>query len=108
MQSFWRSAARGGLFLLAALICCLPALAQQTLGSLNGTVLDPSGAAVSGATVTATNAAINVTATATTQGTGFFQIFNLPIGMYKVRISAEGFQVTEMSAVRCRRRAPQR
>ena len=57
-------------------------LAQQTLGSLNGTVVDSSGAAVPGATVTVTDAAINYSTTTTTQGTGFFQIFNLPIGTY--------------------------
>ena len=98
-QSFWRSLAWSGLFLLAVFTCCLPSLAQQTLGSLNGTVVDPSGAAVSGATVTATNSAINVTSTTTTQGTGFFQIFNLPIGTYVVKVSAEGFEVTELSAI---------
>ena len=98
-QTFWRSVVRAGLFLAAVFICCLPGLAQQTLGSLNGTVVDPSGAAVAGATVTATNAAINVTATTTTQGTGFFQIFNLPIGTYVVKIGREGFEVTELSGI---------
>jgi hypothetical protein len=73
--------------------------AQQTLGSLNGTVVDTSGAAIPGATVTATDAAINVTATATTQATGFFQIFNLPVGTYVVRVSREGFEVTELSKI---------
>ncbi len=99
MNQSWRSVARSGLFLLAVLICCMPGLAQQTLGSLNGTVLDQSGAAVGGATVTATNVAINVTATTTTQGTGFFQIFNLPIGTYVVKISREGFEVTQLTAI---------
>lgn len=85
------------LLLLALAVCT--SSAQQTLGSLNGTVSDPSGAAVAGATVTATNAAINVTATTTTQGTGFFQIFNLPIGTYVVKISREGFEVTVLDAI---------
>jgi hypothetical protein len=74
-------------------------LAQQTLGSINGTVVDPSGAAVVGATVTATNAAINVSATATTSGTGYFQIFNLPIGTYVVKVSREGFEVTQLTSI---------
>jgi hypothetical protein len=98
-QSFWRSVARYGLLVLVAWICSLEALAQQTLGSLNGTVLDPSGAAVSGAAVVATNSAINVTQTTTTQHTGFFQIFNLPIGTYSVRISVPGFQTTELKGI---------
>jgi hypothetical protein len=84
---------------LAVFLCSLPGAAQQTLGSINGTVMDPSGAAVSGATVTATNAAINVTSSTTTSGTGYFQIFNLPIGTYVVKVSREGFEVTQLTAI---------
>ena len=52
-------------FLTFVLCCCfltsvLVARAQQTLGSLNGTVLDSSGAAIPGSTVTANDAAIGV------------------------------------------------
>ena len=98
-QSFWRSVAVRGLLFLAVLTCCLPIVAQGTLGSLNGTVLDPSGAAVGGAKVTATNAAINVTSTATTSATGYFQIFNLPIGTYVVKVGHDGFDTTEVSGI---------
>jgi hypothetical protein len=98
-QTFRRSVARHGLLSLAVLLCTLSGLAQQTLGSLNGTVVDPSGASVPGAVVTATNAAINVTASATTSGTGYFQIFNLPIGTYVVKVSREGFEVTELNKI---------
>ena len=90
MNHSWRSVARCGLFVLAVWICCSPALAQQTLGSLNGTVLDQSGAAAAGATVTATDSAINVTQTTTTQRTGFYQIFNLPVGTYTVKVTHAG------------------
>ena len=78
-RSFWRSVVCCGLFAMAMILCALQASAQQTLGSLNGTVVDATGAAVTGATVKVTDVAINVTATTTTQKTGFFQIFNLPI-----------------------------
>ena len=98
-QSFRRSVARCGLFVLAAWIGCLHGLSQQTLGSLNGTVVDPSGAAVAGATVSATNPAINVTQITTTQNTGFFQIFNLPIGTYTVKVSMQGFETTELKGI---------
>ncbi len=50
---------RKNLLLLVFSVLCIfvvSAKAQQTLGSLNGTVLDPSGAAVGSATVTATDA----------------------------------------------------
>ena len=98
-RNFWRSVARCGLLVLAVLLYTSSGLAQQTLGSLNGTVVDPSGAAVTGATVTATNAAINVTASTTTSGTGYYQIFNLPIGTYVVKIAREGFEVTELEGI---------
>jgi hypothetical protein len=72
---------------------------QQTLGSLNGTVVDSSGAAVPGASVTVTNTAINFTATTTTQGTGFYQVFNLPIGNYVVKVGHEGFETTQLKGI---------
>ncbi len=75
------------------------ASAQQTLGSLNGTVLDGSGAAVPGSTVTATDAAIGVTRTTKAQANGFFQIFNLPVGTYSVRATHEGFETTDLTGV---------
>jgi hypothetical protein len=86
------------------LFCCLltsglTARAQQTLGSLNGTVLDGSGAAVPGSTVTATDSAIGVTRTTKAQSSGFFQIFNLPVGTYSVKATHEGFETTELMGV---------
>jgi hypothetical protein len=98
-RSFRRSVARCGLLILTALIFLVPSFAQQTLGSLNGTVADPTGAAVAGATVSATNSAINVTQTTTTQRDGFFQIFNLPIGTYSIRVSQQGFETTELKGI---------
>jgi hypothetical protein len=87
------------LFTLAVLASAVPSLAQQTLGSLNGTVLDPSGAAVANATVKVTDAAINVTMSTTSQKTGFFQIFNLPVGTYEVSASHDGFETTVVSGI---------
>jgi len=98
-RSLWRSVAFASLFMVAMVVCSLPLAAQQTLGSINGTVVDSSGAAVPGATVTATNGATNFVATTTTQGTGFFQIFNLPIGTYVVKIGHAGFETTSLTSV---------
>ncbi len=99
MNGFRSSVVRCGLVVLTVLVCASSCLAQQTLGSLNGTVVDPSGAAISGATVSATNSAINVTQTTTTQNTGFFQIFNLPIGTYVLKISLRGFETTALNGI---------
>jgi len=83
-----------GLCLLA-----VSAKAQQTLGSLNGTIVDPNGATVAGATVTATDADINVKRTAKTQTNGFFQIFNLPVGTYTVKAEHDGFDTTDEAGI---------
>ncbi len=89
------------LLLVFSGLCLLTisATAQQTLGSLNGTILDPNGATVAGATVTATDADINVTRTTKTQSNGFFQIFNLPVGTYTVTAEHDGFDTTDESGI---------
>lgn len=88
-----------GLLAVAVLLCALPALTQQTLGSLNGTVLDGSGGTVAGATVSVTDSAINITQTTTTQKTGFFQIFNLPIGTYAVTVTQQGYEKSQVKGI---------
>ena len=95
----WRSVAGYGLLCFAVLICSLHGFAQQTLGSLNGTILDSTGAAVPGANVTVTDAAINYTATTITQDTGFYQVFNLPVGTYTVKVSHQGFETTQLKGI---------
>ena len=98
-RPFWRSAAQFGLVCLTVIFCSLQGTSQQTLGSLNGTVVDSSGAAVPGATVTVTNSAINYSTATTTQGTGFYQVFNLPIGTYTVKVSHSGFETTNLKGI---------
>ena len=90
--------------LTVILFCCffttvVAARAQQTLGSLNGTVVDASGAAVPGSSVTATDASIGVTRTTKAQGNGYFQIFNLPVGTYAVTATHDGFDTTELTGI---------
>jgi hypothetical protein len=98
--SFWKRAAVCCLLAFAALAACTaPAFAQQTLGSINGTVLDPSGASVADATVTVTDKQIDVTRTVRSSNNGFFQIFNLPIGTYTVKITHEGFETTTLDGI---------
>ena len=89
--------------LVVLLFCCffttMVAAGAQTLGSLNGTVADASGAAVPGSTVTATDASIGVTRTTKAQGNGYFQIFNLPVGTYSVQATHDGFDTTELTGI---------
>jgi hypothetical protein len=65
--------------------------AQTITGSVNGTVMDPSGAVIAGAKVTATNVDTNVQTSAETNGSGVYNIRFLQVGQYKVTIDAPGF-----------------
>ncbi|HVW77040.1 MAG TPA: TonB-dependent receptor [Alloacidobacterium sp.] len=76
---------------LLLLLCGSIAFAQTITGSVTGTVTDPSGAAVSGATVTATNTATGVSAPTQTNSAGVYTLRFLPIGQYKVTVEATGF-----------------
>ena len=69
-----------------------PANAQSTTdGAIGGTIMDASGAAVSGAKITAKNDGTNATDTATSDDTGYFRIAKLPPAQYTVAIEANGF-----------------
>jgi hypothetical protein len=70
----------------------LPGMAQTVTGAVRGTITDPSGAIVSGATVTATNTATGVQTTATTNQTGEYSIRFLQIGSYTLAVQASGFE----------------
>jgi hypothetical protein len=65
--------------------------AQYDNGSLVGTIHDSSGAAIPGAVVTITNTATAVTAKATTNGAGDYEIPSLRVGVYNISASASGF-----------------
>jgi len=60
--------------------------AQTTNGSIQGTVTDPSGAAVGGAGVTGRNLDTGLTITTVTTDAGFYSLANLPPGRYSVTI----------------------
>ncbi len=78
-----------------ALACCGLsgyALGQQTLGSLNGSVADTTGAVVQAATIKARSVATNLEVTAQTNTDGSFNIADLPIGTYEVRFIKDGFE----------------
>src|SRR6201996_3990376 len=87
------------LFVVVLHLGNFPGRAQGTLGTLNGTVLDSSGAAIPGATVTIRSAQTDLQRTTTSQQNGFFQLFNLPIGTYTVRVTHDGFDTTELPGI---------
>lgn len=83
--------------LLLALLALLPwsIQAQDATGRVVGRVTDPSGAVIPNAAITATNAATNISRTATTDATGEYQVLQLPIGVYRVKVEASGFAAAE-------------
>src|ERR1700735_1828944 len=60
--------------------------------SISGTVTDPSGAVVAGATVTATNVETGVVTTLTTNSQGFYSFQSLPLGTYTINVQQNGFK----------------
>lgn len=68
------------------------AWAQIDRTELNGTVTDPSNAAVAGATITVTQQETNQARVVTTDGHGQFVVSSLPIGRFTVLFKHEGFR----------------
>ena len=80
-------------FVLATgLISSVRLAAQRATATVSGTTTDPSGSAIPGAAVTATNEDTGVTQAATTDSQGRYRIAQMPVGRYSVQASKEGFQ----------------
>ena len=91
---------------LAVLCLCLAltpsgalAQSQATTGDIEGRVLDPNGAVVPNATVTARNQATGFERTASTDGDGNYRLVLLPPGTYDVSAAASGFSRTPVANV---------
>jgi len=75
------------------------ATAQVSKGSISGTVIDPSGAVVSGAEVRATDLATNQVLSTNSDNSGLFKLPLLAVGTYKVEVSKSGFRKAEVNGV---------
>src|ERR1700730_7763735 len=87
------------LLLVATLLSGRTGPAQGTTASITGTVTDASGAAVPGATVTATQISTNDVHTSTSSDSGFYTIPQLPPGKYRVSVEKGGFNRFEQSDI---------
>ena len=73
--------------------------AQTFRGAINGTVTDPSGAVVPNAAVKATESATGIDHTTVTTSEGAFSFQDIPLGFYKVSVTASGFPVYTVDKV---------
>jgi hypothetical protein len=98
----WKiTAARAKTVICAAslMLLCAASLWSQAATSLRGVVNDPSGGAVSGATVTLTNTESKIERKITTGEDGSYQFSLLPPGTYTLSVSATGFQSYERAGL---------
>jgi hypothetical protein len=79
-------------------VLVLPAAhAQQTLGTVSGTITDATGAAISGASIILVNDQTAVSRKTTSNGIGAYSVQSLSIGTYTITISAAGFNTEKLS-----------
>src|SRR5215469_12088703 len=71
--------------------------AQSNSGTVSGTITDPSGAVIPGATVEISNHVSGYKRTATTDGSGQFRFYNIPFNPYQVDVTMSGFAPSTQS-----------
>jgi len=87
------------MLLLVMGIAMLPGIVRAQTASINGTVTDPSGAVVPGATVAAVNEDTNASRDTQTGNTGAYSISNLVPGKYDITIEKSGLKTVKFAAV---------
>src|SRR5579862_636785 len=70
---------------------CFSSLNAQVSAILSGTITDQSSAVVSGAAVTVKSVDTGAVRTTSTDDSGLYRVFSLPIGEYEVRAQKAGF-----------------
>ena len=72
--------------------------AQEVTAAITGTVVDPGGAPINGAKVTAKDVDRGIVQTTESNDTGAFNFPRVPVGTYEVKIEAKGFQAAKQPA----------
>jgi hypothetical protein len=78
------------------LMCAGAAFAQTSTSRISGTVTDPSGAVIPGASVTAINDSTGVSNTQVTTESGFYAFTSLPVGIYTIKVELQGFKTSQI------------
>src|SRR6266576_7083027 len=86
---------RSGILLLLLVSIAVPVRGQTPSGEISGTVVDTSGLAVPGVTITLTNPATNVVRNVQTNESGVYVIAAIPPGTYDVKAELSGFGTVE-------------
>jgi hypothetical protein len=94
------------LLLLVSLCLCVCVANAQFKASIQGTVLDPTGATIAGAKVTATNQDTGAARDTVTSDEGFYRISELSPGRYTVTVEASGFKTSISRDVEVRAEEP--
>src|SRR5919198_221464 len=82
----------GSVVIISALLFAVAIQAQTFRGAINGTVTDPTGAVLPKANVKATEVATGIERTTVTTNAGQFAFQDIPLGFYKVTVTAQGFR----------------
>jgi Carboxypeptidase regulatory-like domain len=82
---------RRSLLIVGFVLLVVLQMHAATGGSISGTLLDPGGAAISGAALKLVNTGLQTTYQVTSDKQGFYSFPNLPVGHYELTISADGF-----------------
>ena len=80
-----------GVFIVVALLVLPSCVAAQSTASIEGLVTDQNGALIGGAEIVASNPEIGVARRSVTDESGRYQIAALPIGEYRLAVTAKGF-----------------
>ena len=81
------------------LLACHATLIGAVTGTISGTLKDPSGAAIPGASVTVTNTAQGIQNKTTSDAKGTYAFPSLPVGRYDLQIQAAGFAPARRSGL---------
>lgn len=91
---------RGAVWVVLLMVGSVLARAQEVSGSISGTVVDATGASVSGAVVTLTNTdRAYVERSLKTDKVGYYTASSLPLGNYSVTIAMKGFKTATVSGI---------
>ncbi len=89
----------GACALILGILLAFPVFGQVT-ASLSGTITDPNGAVVSGASIVVRNTATGTESNAVTTGQGAYIVPSLGVGVYTVTVTARGFKAVTVEGIK--------